>query len=530
MAQVLTIFFALMLVYLANGDFLPGNDAVANVRLAGKLVTQRKLVFTPEEDPSMFEWKLLTATGARPVRFGDWGSIIDGQPARRHFERGALIKPGAMYYLMPTRFPGVYADRYGIGAGLYGAPFVAAVYPFARDVYARSGVAVLWHACKFGAAFAVAATAIVLFLAARIFVRPGSAVWLALAYGLGTCAWSSTSQTLWQHGPMDLFLALGSYFLLRPDRARSAPWVGLCYASAFLCRPTAAVAVLAAGGYYALKDRRALLRFVLGGVPIALLLATYNLYYFGKPLVLGQLATHASMGGSSEVVDGARAGSSALASQVFGNSLGGGLAGIFLSPARGMLVFSPILGVALWGLVSVWRDAKYQALRPIAIAGVAMCLMVARWYGWWGGWCYGYRLLVDAVVLLAFLAIPIVESIRRRRVLAAICVVCLTWSVFVQAIGAFAYDVTGWNGRMLAAVQVPGQERPTLFVDRAEANRRAAAVGGTVEVVSANVDYVRFRPRLWALRDSPIFYYLENFWQARRMKQFLQRSFLREQG
>lgn len=527
---MLAIFLGLLLVYLANGDFLPGNDAVANVRMAGKLVTQRKLVFTPEEDPSMFEWTLLTATGARPVRFGDWSSNIDGETARRHFERGTLTKPASMYYLMPTRFPGVYANRYGIGAGLFATPFVAAAYPFAHDIYARSGVAVLWHACKFASAFVVAAAAVILFLAARLFVRPSSAAWLALAYGLGTCAWSSTSQTLWQHGPMDLLLALGSYFLLREDRARSAPWVGLCYASAFLCRPTAAVAVLAAGVYYAFKDRRALLRFVLGGAPMALLLVTYNLYYFGKPIVLGQLATHVSMGGSSEVVQGARAGTSALASQVFKTSLGSGLAGIFLSPSRGMLVFSPILGVALWGLVSIWRDARYQALRPIAVAGVAMCLMVARWYGWWGGWCYGYRLLVDAVVLLSFLAIPVIESIRRRRALSWLFVACLTWSVLVQAVGAFAYDVAGWNGRMLASVRVPGKDVPMLFLDRAEANRRAAELGTTVEMVSASIDNGRFRARLWTVRDSPIVYYVENFWPARRMKKFLQRAFLRDQG
>jgi hypothetical protein len=35
---------------------------------------------------------------------------------------------------------------------------------------------------------------------------------------------------------------------------------------------------------------------------------------------------------------------------------------------------------------------------------------------------------------------------------------------------------------------------------------------------------------LWTVRDSPIVYYVENFWQARRMKKFLQRAFLRDQG
>ena len=54
--QAALIFLLLLVAYLANGDVLPGNDATANVRLAGKVVSKHKLVFTPEEDPFMFEW------------------------------------------------------------------------------------------------------------------------------------------------------------------------------------------------------------------------------------------------------------------------------------------------------------------------------------------------------------------------------------------------------------------------------------------------------------------------------------------
>ena len=50
--QAALIFLLLLAAYLANGDVLVGNDAVANVRMAGKLVSKHRLVFTPEEIPS----------------------------------------------------------------------------------------------------------------------------------------------------------------------------------------------------------------------------------------------------------------------------------------------------------------------------------------------------------------------------------------------------------------------------------------------------------------------------------------------
>jgi hypothetical protein len=537
--QAASIFLLLLAAYLANGDVLPGNDATANVRLAGKLVSKHKLVFTPEEDPFMFEWHLKTPEGERHAHFRSWASSLDGEPIRRAYERGDLGAPEPNYYLMKTRYPGVYADRYGVGAGLFAVPFVAVVYPFARDLYDRSSVGILWYTTKVAVACAVAASAVLLFLAALPFLRPGTAVWLALAYGLGTSVWSSSSQALWQHGPMEFFLALGTYFLMQRERPRAAYGVGLSYALAFACRPTAAVAVAAVGIYFLIRDRRALLRCVAGGLPVALLLAAYNLHTFGTLLVLGQVDVGAGAGGSAQVpaavtlipmAAAASGGPVATASRYFHTSLLDGLGGILVSPSRGLLVFSPVAIAAFWGLLRVFRDSRFSALRPVGLAGLALCLVVVRWTGWWGGWCYGPRLLADAVTLLAFLAIPVAEEIRNRRALAVTFGVCLTWSVAVQVVGAFAYDVVGWNNRALFVVKLPGNEQPLLFSEAEEARREAWARGGSIEEQEINVNLWRGQSRLWSIRDSQILYYLEHFFEARRLKRIAVEEFLRDRG
>ena len=541
--QAALLFTVLLGAYLANGDILPGNDATASVRLAGKLVTEHKLVFTPEEEPFMFEWHLKTPKGERTAAFRAWQSTLDGEPIRRAFERGDLTHPEPYYFLMATRYPGVYANVYGLGAALWAMPFVAAVYPFARDLYVRPSAGLLWYAAKVAAACAVAGSAVCLFLAALAFVRPGTAMWLALAYGLGTCVWSTSSQTLWQHGPMEFFLALGTLFLMRLDRPRSAYYAGLCYALAFACRPTAALALAAAGIYYLLRNRRALLRFAVGSLPVALLLSAYNLHYFGKLLVLGQLggehkASAAAAATSAAASAVASAAASAAAASVvatstrgvFGTSLVEGISGILISPSHGLLVFSPMLVFAFWGLGRVWRDGRFSSLRPVSVAALGMCLVVARWHGWWGGWCYGYRLLTDAVTLMAFLAIPIVEQIRRRRALAATFCLLFVWAVGVQVVGAFAYDVTSWNSRQLLAVRVPGEEKPRLFSDPGEARREAWARGGSVDEIRVDVNRSQGHFRLWSIRDSQILYYLEHFFEARATKQTAIETFLRDRG
>jgi hypothetical protein len=359
----------------------------------------------------------------------------------------------------------VYANRYGVGAGLFAVPFVAAAYPFARDFYDRPSAGVLWFSARVAVSCAVAASAVLLFLAALPWLRPGTAAGLALAYGLGTCVWSSSSQTLWQHGPMEFFLALGTYFFLQRERPRAAYWVGLSYTLAFVCRPTAALALAAAAIYYLMRDRRALLRAVAGALPAALLLAGYNLHYFGSLLVLGQM----NIGGAAEasaqlpaeftLVPMAMAAPvtpvATTVSRFFGTSLLEGLAGLLLSPSRGLLTFSPAIGFAFWGLVRAFRDSRFSALRPVGLAALALFLVAARWFGWAGGWCYGPRLLVDGVTLLAFLAIPVAEEIRRRRPLAVAFGVCFTW--------AAPSPTTSWAGTTVPFSWSSVRERKNHF-------------------------------------------------------------------
>jgi hypothetical protein len=118
-------------------------------------------------------------------------------------------------------------------------------------------------------------------------------------------------------------------------------------------------------------------------------------------------------------------------------------------------------------------------------------LLFSLWPVWWGGHCYGPRLLTDIVPCLMILILPALEGISRSAAQRALLGLALTVSILVQAIGAFCYPHSQWD------------EQPVTVGDRPD--------------------------RLWDWRDSPIRRSLragprlgpdpaklEEFWQALR--------------
>jgi hypothetical protein len=207
-----------------------------------------------------------------------------------------------------------------------------------------------------------------------------------------------------------------------------------------------------------------------------------------------------------------------------------GAAGLLLSPARGLLVYSPVAAVALWGMGRVWRDRKWTDLRPVSLAALALFLPAAKRFDWWGGWSYGYRPIMETVTLLAFLAIPMVAWVRAKRWHLAVVGVLAAWSLGTQAVGAFAYDVRGWNGRWVYEVVDDSFVPRATYDDRLSAEEHARARGGRVQARELNVDKPEYRYRLWSLSDNPIRYYLENWTRIRARRQQDVIRFMREDG
>jgi hypothetical protein len=144
---------------------------------------------------------------------------------------------------------------------------------------------------------------------------------------------------------------------------------------------------------------------------------------------------------------------------MFSGSLSAGLAGLTVSPSRGLFIFSPVMLVAAAGAIKVWRapltgDSGMAAARVdvlllarySALAVLAILLTYSKFIVWWGGHGYGPRYLTDAMpfagLLLGFgfLPGPAVDSeppVSARPLRFA--AVLLAVSIVVQGIGAFCW-------------------------------------------------------------------------------------------
>jgi hypothetical protein len=172
---------------------------------------------------------------------------------------------------------------------------------------------------------------------------------------------------------------------------------------------------------------------------------------------------------------------------------------------------------AVAGVVPAWRDPRFSALRPMSLALALTLLIQLCWFDWWGGWSYGYRILVDAIVYLVLFLIPCASWIWSRRAVLACFHLTLAWSIFVQALGAFAATGWSWNSRTVYRLELHGRVHETF--DVAETQRLLDTGDATfIDQMTCSVDLPECRDRLWSMRDNQIGYYIKHYGEEREQK------------
>jgi hypothetical protein len=470
----LTAFLLTLVVYLGTGSVVPdSHDTTPNAYIPVSVLAGGDLAFSPLEAPFLFLWTLKGSQGTAAASVQSWDQLVPGTDLSfaAHYQQGLLQFAGPRYFLVPTirqraaTAEPLFAGAFGPATGLTALPAAAAARLFGSELE-RDPFAV-FRVAKWTAAFLTAGSVALVFLTALAFTTRRRAFLLAAIYGLGSCVWTVSSQSLWQQTPELFFLSLGVLCVIRGDSA----WIrgaaaGLAFSAAAACRPTAAIVGLAAAAYLLMSDRSALAAYVLAALPIGLGLLAYNLYYFGSALDFGQLAAGAN-------VAKWKTGSSDL----WQTPVWVGAAGLLVSPSRGLLVYTPFFAAAFAGAVLAWKERQYAPLRFVAVAIPALWLPAFAWFDWWGGWTYGYRPIVDSAPLLAVLCVPVLAWIFARPVWKLLFAAAIGWSVFVQLLGVLVYKPAEWNARTIDG-------------------------SGT----QANIDLPEYRARLWSFRDWQIAY------------------------
>lgn len=301
----------------------------------------------------------------------------------------------------PTRGPVYSAYPSGM------VPFALPVAAVARVSGAYLGRFPILHQMEKLAAAGTAALAAALFFLAALHLAPPAAALVAAAlFAFASGMFSTSSQLLWQQGGLIFWMlvVLLAEFRQSERRGRLALLAqGIACGMLPACRPSAAIFLVPFGLWLLVRDPRRAVRVVAVAALTYLPWAVYYLAVYGKPF-----------GPTSDMLDP-------------GNwrwSIAWPLAGVLASPARGLLVYQPWLILPLIALVpAVRRAAIRHGARPgpsgwvalVATVAALQILMVAAWHCWWGGHCWGSRLVLEAVPLLGLLCVaPIAALIARR--------------------------------------------------------------------------------------------------------------------
>lgn len=265
----------------------------------------------------------------------------------------------------------------------------------------------------------VALAAVIVFLFAARFADWRLAFIIALVFAFATPAWSIGSRALWMHGFSMLMLPAGLWAMW------SGRWslAGSIFVLAFFTRPTNVVGLGCAGMFALIAGRRQLLRFIAGGAAVAGVFVAINISMHGSPLAPFFFATRSN-----------------TPSLAIHRRIGEALAGNLISPARGLLVFSPIV---LFSFIGIYRWIRDPRFRPLGVYLAAVLLghytLMAFYQDWFGGHSYGPRYMSD---LSSLLVLPLLALGRRAWIAAT---PALAVSVFMHWQGATCWPCVDWN-------------------------------------------------------------------------------------
>jgi hypothetical protein len=337
---------------------------------------------------------------------------------------------------------------------------------------------------KLAASTMTAASAILLWFALVSFGHSRRvASFVCVVYGLGTSIWSTASQGLWTHTPAVLTLSLAIWL---QSRGFAAPSV-VAAAIAGVARPvmllTLPVWIWTAAGTPPRNDQRRLVAWLQHlmriSLPAAVVVAAglfYNFWLLGSFFGTAEERTTVW-----KAAFGARS--------MWDGNLAEGVAGLLVSPSRGLLVYSPIVLLAGVGAWRAWRPSASTAHLRLLRSASLMCLIAflaySKYLVWWAGHSYGPRYLTDILPLACLLMalgiempLPAASAARTRPVVrVGGWKLVAAYSIAIQAIGAFCWPSARESKVDLAYYQSIWDWRSSQIVSCLESGPRFDPVG-----------------------------------------------------
>ena len=308
-----------------------------------------------------------------------------------YFKNGPIyqleIKDGHLYHLLPP------------GTPVLSAPYVALLNAFGVSAANPDGTYNPRGEVRIEASLAallMALLACLFFFTARLILPTGWSVVVAIAGALGTQVYSTASRALWSDTWGILLLGVVIFLLLVHETGRR-PFDPVLLASllawTYFVRPTFVIPIVAITIYVLIFHRRLFLVYAATGAAWFSAFIYYSWYHFGHWLPSYYLPSR-------------------LRTETFWVALAGNL----ISPARGVLVYVPVLLFVVYLIARYRHHLTYPRLVWLSLSVIITHLIVISGFAhWWGGHSFGPRLATGLVPWFVLLGILAVQAMLRAR-------------------------------------------------------------------------------------------------------------------
>ena len=376
---------------------------------------------------------LVSYTSPVSYEFSDpYGSLLTSQAILEHgtikldaydqnlLESNHFIRRGEhVYYLFP------------LGTSIYATPFVWLANLLGKDmaVYAD------YHAVQnILSAITTVISCALIFAICRLYLSFPYSLLLSSTLVFGSSIMSTMGTALWSINFTVVFTLLSLLLLARGHQERTDvnPYLlGFLLFSAYICRPTTSVFIIAVLLYSLWKRPRTFIKLAATCLALLSVFALFSWVEYKQVLPPYYLPDRLS-------------GSSTFWVAIYGN---------LFSPARGILVYSPYLILTLLGSIYFFRQLYSDPLFWVVASWIILHLIaISLFPHWWGGFGFGNRLMADAFPALALLTVLVCNRViqlkppRLYRVIATSFIILSAASVFINTYeGLYNVNTIAWN-------------------------------------------------------------------------------------
>ncbi|HOE62975.1 MAG TPA: PA14 domain-containing protein [Candidatus Sumerlaeota bacterium] len=208
----------------------------------------------------------------------------------------------------------------------------------------------------------------------------------ALILGLGTTLFPYSRQ-FFADPLTGLAILCGVRFLWKAAKGENGAAIlgGLCFGAAAFTKIDSVFLLLPVIIWFLLNCSKKAGGFIAGLIPFGALILLYNYLNYGSAITPG------------------------YERQAFASPFLSGLFGLLISPSRGLFIYSPPVILFFMGMASFRK--KYPALFSLCVGLILVkTAILAKWFSWQGGWCWGARLFLPVMPLMMLPAIDVLEN------------------------------------------------------------------------------------------------------------------------